>query len=133
MENKVTYLSSQWRDEVEKRLNTEITPEKMKHLTSSVAYVYLDCPGGKDKFLYFKMDNGKFTKVLVGDSEPPEADFRVTGPYDLFANLTQGKISSQRALMSGKLKLKGSMVKALKLASLADRINKVLGSIPTQY
>jgi putative sterol carrier protein len=69
----------------------------------------------------------------VGDSEPPEAEFRVTGPYDLFANLTQGKISSQRALMSGKLKLKGSMVKALKLASVADRINKVLGSIPTQY
>jgi len=133
MERIVAYLSQQWRDEAEKALNAEITPEKMKHLTSSVAYVYLDCPGGKDRFLYFKMENGKFIRVLVGDSEPPEAEFRVTGPYDLFANLTQGKISSQRALMSGKLKLKGSMVKALKLASVADRINKVLGSIPTQY
>jgi putative sterol carrier protein len=133
MEGKVSYLSQQWRDEVEKRLRSELSPERMKHLTSSVAYVYVDCPGGKDKFLYFKMDNGEFTEVLVGDSEPPAADFRVTGPYELFANLTQGKISSQRALMSGKLKLKGSMVKALKLASLADRINKILGSVPTQY
>ena len=133
MEEKVSYLSQQWRDEVEKRLRSELSPEKMKRLTSSVAYVYVDCPGGKDKFLYFKMDDGQFTKVLVGDNEPPDADFRVTGPYELFANLTQGKISSQRALMSGKLKLKGSMVKALKLASLADRINKILRSIPTLY
>ncbi len=35
--------------------------------------------------------------------------------------------------MSGKLRLKGNMVKALKLASLADRINKVLEKIPARY
>jgi putative sterol carrier protein len=133
MEEKVSYLSQEWCDEAEGRLRTEIPPEKMKNLTSSVAYVYTGCPGGKDRFLFFRTDNGKFTEVLVGDNEPPEAEFKVTGPYDLFASLTQGKISSQRALMSGKLKLKGNMVKALKLASLADRINKVLGSIPTRY
>ena len=34
--------------------------------------------------------------------------------------------------MTGKLKLKGNMVKALKLASLADRLNKVLATIPTE-
>jgi putative sterol carrier protein len=133
MQEKVSYLSPEWCDEAEKRLRAEITSEKMKNLTSSVAYVYLDSPGGKTRFLYFRTDNGVFAEVLVGDNEPPEADFRVTGPYELFANVTQGKISSQRALMSGKLKLKGNMVKALKLASLADRINKVLASIPTQY
>jgi putative sterol carrier protein len=35
--------------------------------------------------------------------------------------------------MTGKLKLKGNMVKALKLASIADRLNKVLATIPAQY
>ncbi len=69
----------------------------------------------------------------MGEGDPPQSDFRVTGPYDIFAGLTQGKIKSQRALMSGKLRLKGNMVKALKLASLADRINKVLGKIPARY
>jgi putative sterol carrier protein len=133
MEKTVTYLSQEWRDEVEKRLNEEITPAKMKGLTTSVAYVYVGCPSGKDKYLYFKTENGTFAQVLVGDGEPPQAEFRVTGPYILFADLSQGKVSSQRALMSGKLKLKGNMVKALKLASLADRINKVLAKIPTQY
>jgi putative sterol carrier protein len=133
MEKTVAYLSQECRDDAEKRLNAEITPQKMKGLTTSVAYVYVGCPGGKDKYLYFKTENGTFAQVLVGDGEPPQADFRVTGAYNLFADLSQGKISSQRALMSGKLKLKGNMVKALKLASLADRINKVLAKIPTKY
>jgi len=133
MSQKVSYLSQEWCDEAGKRLRTEISPEKMKNLTTSVSYVYLDCPGGKTRYLYFRADNGLFAEVIVGDNEPPEAEFRVTGPYQLFADVTQGKISSQRALMSGKMKLKGNMVKALKLASLADRINKVLASIPTVY
>lgn len=133
MEHMAPYLSQQWRDEAEKRLKAEISPEKMKHLTSSVAYVYVDCPDGRDKYLYFKTENGTFAQILVGEGEPPESEFRVTGPYDLFAGLTQGKIKSQRALMSGKLKLKGNMVKALKLASLADRINKVFSTLPAIY
>ncbi len=54
MEQTVTYLSQQWRDEAEKRLKGEISPEKMKHLTSSVAYVYVGCPDGRDRYLYFK-------------------------------------------------------------------------------
>ena len=133
MSEKLSYLSQEWCAEAERRLRAEIPPEKMKKLTTSVSYVYLDCPGGKTRYLYFRADKGIFADVLVGDNEPPAAEFRVTGPYQLFADATQGKISSQRALMSGKLKLKGHMVKALKLASLADRINKVLASIPTKY
>jgi putative sterol carrier protein len=35
--------------------------------------------------------------------------------------------------MSGKLRLKGNMVKALSLAVVVDRLNKVLASIPTTF
>mgnify|MGYP000119238356 CR=1 FL=1 len=133
MAEKHSYLSQEWCTEAEKRLRAELTPEKMKFLSSSVAYVYVDCPDGKDKYLFFKCENGEITEVSVGHGTPPDAEFRITGPYELFARLTKGEIKSQRALMSGKLKLKGSMVKALKLASVADRISKVLGTVPAVY
>jgi len=133
MTEKVGYLSPQWRDEAEKRLKAEITPEKMNHLTTSVSYNYTNCPDGVDKYLYFKCVNGEFAEVGVDSGEPPKTDFRITGSYDIFSQVTQGKIKAQKALMTGKLKLKGNMVKALKLASLADRINKVLVTIPTNY
>jgi len=38
-------------------------------------------------------------------------------------------LESQRALMTGKIKLKGNLTKALRLAAVADRLNKVLSQI----
>jgi len=127
------YLSQQWRDEAEKRLNTELPPERMNHVTSSMTNLYKNCPDGKDKFLYFKFEEGRFAEMLVGEGEPPKAEFSISGDYDVFAKITRGELGAQRALMTMKLKLKGNMVKALKLASLADRLNKVLAGIPTEY
>ena len=56
--------------------------------------------------------------------------------HDLFgvnSGHFRGELGAQKALMTLKLKLKGNMVKALRLASLADRLNKVLAKIPTDY
>ena len=68
-----------------------------------------------------------------GEGESPEAEFRIIGSYEVFAAISKGELGSQKALMTGKLRLKGNMAKALRLAPLADRINKVLSTIPAQY
>ena len=133
MTEKVRYLSRQWRDEAEKRLNAELSPEKMKFITTTMSNLYKNCPDGKDKFLFMKCEEGRFTEIRVGEGEPPQAEFRVAGTYETFARITRAELKSQRALMTGKLKLKGNMVKALKLASIADRMNNVLGGIAATY
>ena len=127
------YLSQDWRDEAEKRLNAELPPERMNYVTSSMTNLYKNCPDGKNRFLFFKFEDGRFADMQVGEGEPPKAEFVISGNYDVFAKITRGELGAQRALMTMKLKLKGNMVKALKLASLADRLNKVLASIPTEY
>jgi len=127
------YLSQDWRDEAEKRLNAELPPERMNYVTSSMTNLYKNCPDGKDRFLFFKFEDGRFADMQVGEGEPPKAEFVISGDYDVFAKITRGELGAQRALMTMKLKLKGNMVKALKLASLADRLNKVLAGIPTSY
>ena len=134
MTEKFQYLSQEWRDEAEKRLTAELPPERMNFVTSSMSNIYKNCPpDASEKFLFFKFVDGKFDEMLVGAGEPPKAEFAITGDYAVFARITRGEINAQRALMTLKLKLKGNMVKALKLASLADRLNKVLATIPTDY
>ena len=133
MEKTVAYLSHEWRDEVEKRLNAEITTDKMKRPHHICGLCVCRLPGRKRQVPLLQDRKRCVRPGPGGRWRAAQAEFRVTGPYILFADLSQGKVSSQRALMSGKLKLKGNMVKALKLASLADRINKVLAKIPTQY
>ena len=130
---KVTYLSEEWRAEVEKRLKEQLSPEKMNGITSSMDNRYLNCPGGSSKYFFVGFKDGAIDAVEVGDGEGPKAEFTLTGDYDVFAKISKGELGSQKALMNGSLKLKGNMVRALKLASLSDRLNKVIATIDTEY
>ena len=133
MTEKVAYLSPDWRDTAEARLKAELPPDRMNHITSSMSNIYTDCPDGDEKYLLFRFDEGRLAELAVGSGEPPKAEFRITGKYEIFAKISRAELGSQRALMTGKLKLRGNMMKALKLASIADRLNKVLSKIPTDY
>ncbi|GAB4218847.1 MAG: SCP2 sterol-binding domain-containing protein [Spirochaetes bacterium] len=133
MPQELMYLTKEWRDEAERRLKNELTPEKMNFITSSMSNIYLNCPDGKNKYLFFKFVDGKLDTLALGEGEPPDAEFRISGDYQVFAMISRAELGSQKALMTGKLKLKGNMVKALKLAAIADRLNKVLSQIPAQY
>ena len=46
---------------------------------------------------------------------------------------TTTEMKARAALMSGKMKLKGPLVKALRLSPLVDRLNEVISTIPTEY
>ena len=70
---------------------------------------------------------------LVGEGEGPKAEFVISGEYEVFAKISRAELGAQKALMGGLLKLKGNMVKALKLASLVDRLNKIIATIETEY
>ena len=127
------YLSTEWTEEAARRLRAELTPEKMKHVTSSMLTVYKSCPDGQDRALYYKFVDGVIAELSIREGELPEAEFRIIGDYETFAKISRAELGSRAALMSGKLILKGNMVKALSLASVVDRLNKVLATIPTEY
>jgi putative sterol carrier protein len=127
------YLSPSWRDEALKRLQAELPPEKMNNVTTSMSNIFKNCPNGEEKFLFIECKEGKVTRVETGTGEPPQAEFRIIGNYETFARISRAELGAQKALMTGKLKLKGNLAKALKLAAVSDRLNKVLAQIPTQY
>ncbi len=127
------YLSSEWTAEAEKRLRSQLTPESMKNMTSSMLTVYHNCPDGQERALYYKIENGVFTDISVRQAPLPEAEFIISGDYDTFAKISRAELGSRSALMNGKLRLQGNMVKALSLASIVDRFNKILSEIPCEY
>ena len=127
------YLSPEWTQEAQRRLKEELTAEKMKHVTSSMITFYRNCPDGKDRAIFYRFEDGVIDQVSVLEGELPPAEFRITGDYETFARISRAEMGSRSALMSGKLTLKGNMVKALSLSAVVDRMNAVLASIPTQY
>ena len=133
MSDQVKYLSAEWHALAEQALREQITPAKMKNISTSMSNIYKNCPDGKERFLFVSLENGLIADFRVGEGAPPKAEFRITGDYDVFSRITRAELGAHTALMTGKLKLKGNMVKALKLASLADRINKVFSTLPAIY
>jgi putative sterol carrier protein len=127
------YLSPEWTQEAYRRLQTELTAEKMKYVTSSMVTHYKHCPDGKDRSLYYKFVKGVVAELSLLEGKPPKAEFVISGDYEVFARISRAELGARSALMSGKLRLQGNMVKALGLSAVVDRMNKVLASIPTDY
>lgn len=127
------YLSPEWAAEAASRLRSQLTPEQMKHLTSSMLTIYHNCPDGKERALHYAIENGLFSDISIREEPYPEVEFIISGDYETFARISRAEIGSRSALMSGKLRLQGNMVKALSLASIVDRFNKVLAEIPCEY
>jgi len=129
----IKYLSPEWTAEAESRLRAPLTPDMMKNLTSSMLTIYHNCPDGIDRALYYKLEDGVFNDISVREQPFPPAEFIISGDYDTFAKISRAELGSRSALMGGKLKLQGNMVKALSLASIVDRFNKILSTIECEY
>ncbi len=129
----IKYLSPEWTAEAESRLRAQLTPDMMKNLTSSMLTIYHNCPDGIDRALYYKLEDGVFNDISVREQPFPPAEFIISGDYDTFAKISRAELGSRSALMGGKLKLQGNMVKALSLASIVDRFNKILSTIECEY
>ncbi len=127
------YITPEWAAEAQRRLEQELTADKMKHVTSSMLTVYHNCPDGVDRALYYRFVDGVIDEVSIQEGQYPDAEFTISGDYETFAKISRAEIGARSALMSGKLHLKGNMVKALSLASIVDRMNRVLSTIPTEY
>jgi putative sterol carrier protein len=128
-----SYLSPEWVAEAGRRLRADLTPEKMKHITSSMLTVYTDCPDGQDRALYYGVVDGVVEELSLVEGDWPEAEFTITAGYETFARISRAELKARAALMSGKMTLKGNLVKALRLAPVVDRLNEVLATIPADY
>ena len=130
---KFKYISPEWAEEAKRRLEKQLSADKMKYVSSSMLTIYLNCPDGVDRALYYKFVDGVIDEVSIQVGDYPEAEFTITGDYETFAKISRAEMGARSALMGGKLRLKGNMVKALSLASVVDRMNRVLATIPTEY
>ncbi|MGD2040914.1 MAG: SCP2 sterol-binding domain-containing protein [Anaerolineae bacterium] len=130
---KLQYLSPEWAQEAADRLKRDLTPDKMKHLTSSMLTVYTDCPDGLDRAVYYRVLDGVVEEVSLQERDLPDAEFTITSDYATFARISRAELKARAALMSGKMTLKGNLVKALRLSPAVDRLNEVLATIPTRY
>ena len=88
----------------------------------------------------FVVDGGKAWTIRIDgqalaleDGAAEDVDCTISASEETFTRLLNRELGVTAAYLTGKLKLRGNMVKALKLASLADRMNAVIATVPTNF
>lgn len=130
------YLTEAWAEEALQRVEGDDRIHKaVRGIDISLLTIVLNAPDGAYGFLYTAFDENGLKDYRVGkDYEAvadglPEPTFVVSGEYDVFAAIQRGELSERRALLSGKLHLTGSMLKALRYMRALESITKVLQEI----
>ena len=115
------FLTDTWIDKFEARAKEVFSEENTPtSLTVTLVECYESVPqlDGKDFWHLYAIEDGVIEELDHGndkDDIPNDADFVTFCPYDLVVKIMTGEVSTPRAMLSGSIKMKGNMVRAMKM------------------
>ncbi len=133
------YLSREW---VEKgRAHVEADPRFKAHtagLHASILCVVHEQPTHADEVFFIEFDDGHIREIYSGplsefQQRKVETTFEVHGNYGTFVQIQEGHLTQATALMRGRLRLKGSVFRALKYMRALEAVTDILREVPTEY
>jgi putative sterol carrier protein len=84
----------------------------------------------KDIVLGYNVEDGVTTDIWLGEKK---TEFTISGKYGVWVNILTGKMGVRRAFLMRKLKVRGNLMKILKLSSATERWLEILRTIPTEF
>ena len=114
------FLTEEWTEEFIALAKDTFSPEKTpSKVTLTLCECYNNVPhfGGETVWYNYTFKNGVCESIErgMGRANAPAADYTSDADYDFFVKTMTGEMSTAKALTSGKIKLKGNLMKALKL------------------
>ena len=124
----VKYFSEEFFRQLEQALNSdEEFTEGLREVETSMLLVSEDTGGS---FLLSLADG----KVSVEEASPDHvAEFKIIGPYEEWVKSAKGEASLTRQVMSGKIKIRGSMSKMMFYWPKLQRIEDALKEIEKDF
>ncbi len=114
------FLTEEWSEEFIALAKDTFSPGKTpSKVTVTLCECYNKVPqcGGDTVWFKYTFKDGVITDIIRGTGRAcaPDADYVSDGDYDVSVKNITGELSSAKALTSGKIKLKGNLMKGLKL------------------
>ena len=126
-------FSKEWMEEVAKRLReSEEYQKAAKGFDSTVGYIAEPEPEkGITKQYVCGIKLPEADEIWVDEERP--TDFVLSAKYGNFVKIMKGELNPTAAMMSGKIKLKGAMMKMMRYANAVNAYNKIVQSIPAEF
>jgi putative sterol carrier protein len=132
------FPSLEWLKELSDRMNRNKEYEEVGKSWEQGAFI-LHCTAeeGKlkdDVIMYIKPHKGKILEVAQLKSlDDREAEFTLTAPYSVWKEIVQGKTDGIKALMQGRIILKGDMAVLLRDVRPSQVIIKEMKFVETKF
>jgi len=105
----------------------------IKHSAGGVTLSILNVVtgGASGDFSYYIRIADGAVEMARGSLDQPDAEVRSS--YDTAAGIARGEIANQAAVMMGKVRIKGSLLRLMKHASLLNQIQALSSTLPVTY
>jgi putative sterol carrier protein len=123
------FLSEDWIKACKEEWNkNQKLREQLKEFSASIKY-YIE--GKEEDAVHLIVKNGEV--VEAGKADSRNYDFELGASLDNWKKLATGEMGPKAALLTKRLKFKGSMITAMKYMSAFEESLKMLGNIPTDW
>ena len=119
------YFSQEFFDELARRLNADAEwKKKAATLTAKITLTVTD----RAWSAMIDIANGAVVAKAVKAEDP--ADFKFEGPYEVWQKIAAGQTDFNTAVITGKMKFKGSLPKIMGIQTQMNHLTKTAKEIP---
>lgn len=123
------FLSLEWIKAYQDEWNkNDKLKEGLKNFTASIKY-YIE--GRESEAVYLVVENGVAKES--GKADNRKYDFEMWATYEDWKTLAEGKMGPKAAMLTKKLKFKGSMITAMKYMGPFEESLRMMGRVPTEW
>jgi putative sterol carrier protein len=125
----VQFLSPEWTEELEKRLNASDTFRAAASAANVTIQNVIDTPDGAKRY-WMRFEGGSI-KLEAGDAE--KADATIEQDYATAVALAKSELNPVSAFMTGKIRINGSMMLLMQLQGALSELAKEMQEIDVDY
>jgi putative sterol carrier protein len=125
----VQFLSPEWTEELEKRLNASETFRAAASAANVTIQNVIETPDGAKR--YWMRFEGGSVKLEAGDAE--KADATIEQDYATAVALAKSELNPVSAFMTGKIRINGSMMLLMQLQGALSDLAKEMQEIDVDY
>ena len=125
----VQFLSPDWTDELEKRLNASDAFRAAAASADVTIQNVINTPDGPKRY-WMKFEGGT-VDLEAGDADKPDAT--IEQDYDTAVALAKSELNPVSAFMTGKIRINGSMMLLMQLQGALSELAKEMQEIDVDY
>lgn len=134
------FPSQQWLDEYRRRINESPDYHRAAAGWQRPLLYHLQAERGgplsADSYLWLDLRDGRCAGALVldpDDARVMRTEYALSAPYSRCQLIVTGQLDPMRAIMTGKLRLRGSVPTLVRYSSASNALVAIAQQIPTEF